>query len=33
VDFAIRGGIYPVRLPAERRDALAQLLKQYAPDH
>jgi len=33
VDFVIRGGIYPVRLPAERRDALAQILKQYAPDH
>ena len=32
VDFVIRGGIYPVRLPEDRREALAQMLKQYAPE-
>lgn len=33
VDFVIRGGIYPVRLDAERREALIAVLKELAPDH
>ncbi len=33
VDFAIRGGIYPVRLEPERRDELIAVLKELAPDH
>jgi hypothetical protein len=33
VDFAICGGIYPVRLDPNQRDALVEELKRLAPDH
>ena len=32
LDFAIRGGIYPVRLDTERRERLVGKLRQIAPD-
>lgn len=33
LDFVIRGGIYPVRLEEQRREALVAELKRLAPDH
>lgn len=33
VDFVIRGGIYPVRLDAERREVLLHMLEELSPDH
>lgn len=33
VDFVIRGGIYPVRLNPQRREALESELKRLAPEH
>lgn len=33
VDFVIRGGIYPVRLDPQRRDALVADLQRLAPEH
>lgn len=32
VDFVIRGGIYPIRMDAERRDELVEELKQLCPE-
>lgn len=33
VDFTIRGGIYPARLPDQQRDELGASLNDLAPDH
>jgi hypothetical protein len=33
LDFVIRGGIYPVRLDAQQREALVRELKRLAPEH